>query len=160
MNDIDFDAKKRPVEVNDERRKSRLTMLWILIVIALAVIAALIIIIIGKDSNGPNIVKEGAQSASYTATLTKGNNDSSQLSYGTWTGELRYGQPHGQGTLKYTEQRLISQFDPKGTVAHPGDYVIGEFDSGQLISGRLYRVDGSTVDIATGISPGSTQQQQ
>ena len=90
MNDIDFDAKKRPVEVNDERRKSRLTMLWILIVIALAVFAALIIIIIGKDSNGPNIVKEGSQSASYTATLTKGNNDSSQLSYGTWTGELRY----------------------------------------------------------------------
>lgn len=157
MNDFDFDTKTAPKAPVDDRRKSRLTMIWILIVIALAVIAGLIIIIIGRDRPTPNIVKEGSQSATYSATLTQKSSENSQLSYGTWTGEMRYGQPHGQGTLKYTEQRLVSQFDPNGTVARPGDYVIGEFDSGQLVSGKLYRTDGTTVDIATGLTPGASQ---
>lgn len=71
----------------------------------------------------------------------------SQLSYGVWTGEIRYNQPHGSGTLKYTSRRLISQFDKEARVAHPGDYIIGEFDTGQLLSGRLYRTNGTTEDI-------------
>ncbi len=69
------------------------------------------------------------------------------LSYGEWDGQFRYGQPDGNGTLKFSEQRLISQFDPKHTVARPGDYIIGEYDNGQLIHGRLYRTNGTTTDI-------------
>lgn len=71
----------------------------------------------------------------------------SKLGYGLWTGEFRYGQPHGSGTLKYTQQRLVSQFDPQHIVARPGDYIIGEFDTGQLLRGKLFRTDGTTVEI-------------
>lgn len=73
--------------------------------------------------------------------------EETKLSYGIWTGEFLYDQPHGSGTLKYTQQRLISQFDPEHTVARPGDYIIGEFDNGQLLRGKLYRIDGTTVQI-------------
>lgn len=80
------------------------------------------------------------------APLAK-SDENSQLSYGTWSGEIKLSQPHGQGTLTYTCRRLISQFDPQSRVAMPGDYIIGEFDCGQLVQGRLYRTNGEVEDI-------------
>ena len=64
---------------------------------------------------------------------TKGN-----LGYGTFTGPMKNGQPNGSGTLRYTSSHLIDSRDPKGRVALPGDYVIGEWKNGKLIQGRWY----------------------
>lgn len=60
------------------------------------------------------------------------------LGYGTFTGPIKNGQPNGSGTLRYTSSHLIDSRDPKGRVALPGDYVIGEWKNGKLIQGRWY----------------------
>ena len=60
------------------------------------------------------------------------------LGYGTFTGPMKNGQPNGSGTLRYTSSHLIDSRDPKGRVALPGDYVIGEWKNGKLIQGRWY----------------------
>lgn len=61
-----------------------------------------------------------------------------KLGYGTFTGPIKNGQPNGSGTLRYTSSHLIDSRDPKGRVALPGDYVIGEWKNGKLIQGRWY----------------------
>lgn len=64
--------------------------------------------------------------------------DKGNLGYGTFTGPIKNGQPNGSGTLRYTSSHLIDSRDPKGRVALPGDYVIGEWKNGKLIQGRWY----------------------
>ena len=60
------------------------------------------------------------------------------LGYGTFSGPMKNGQPNGRGTLRYTSSHLIDSRDPKGRVALPGDYVIGEWKNGKLIQGVWY----------------------
>lgn len=72
------------------------------------------------------------------------------LSYGTWTGGWKNGKPHGTGTLTYTQATLIDSRDPKGRVAQPEEYVIGEWDNGHLVQGRWFKNDGSKEQINIG----------
>lgn len=61
------------------------------------------------------------------------------LGYGTYRGTLVSGRPHGvNGRLVYNSTHLIDSRDPKGRVASPGDYVIGEFYEGHLVQGIWY----------------------
>ena len=73
-----------------------------------------------------------------------------RLSYGTWTGGYKNGQPHGQGTLTYSTSRTIDSRDPKGRVAQPGEYIIGEWDNGHLVQGRWFKKDGTKEVIIIG----------
>lgn len=64
------------------------------------------------------------------------------LGYGTYKGKLLSGKPHdvkGRLVFKYSHQ--IDSRDPKGRVADPGDYVVGEFYEGHLVQGVWYDVD-------------------
>jgi DNA-directed RNA polymerase subunit RPC12/RpoP len=61
-----------------------------------------------------------------------------RLSYGTYTGAVRNGYPHGQGRLTYTTTRQINRNDIKGRTANAGDYVIGEFFNGFVVYGKHY----------------------
>jgi Bacterial surface proteins containing Ig-like domains len=56
----------------------------------------------------------------------------------TFSGTVRNGRPHGQGTLTFTSARLIDRHDERGRRAEAGDYIIGEWDNGHLIQGRWY----------------------
>lgn len=61
----------------------------------------------------------------------------------TWamppSGPLRNGRPHGvNGRMIYKTTHLIDNRDPKGRVAEPGDYVIGEYYEGHLVQGIWY----------------------
>lgn len=67
-----------------------------------------------------------------------GDTSSRKLGYGTFSGPMKNGQPNGRGTLRYTSSHLIDSRDPKGRVALPGDYVIGEWKNGKLIQGVWY----------------------
>lgn len=131
--------------------KRRNVLLWVIpVCVALvAGIAALCWYLLTPSQQPPVIEKEGSASSKYYSALDpqKPQGTATQLSYGEWDGEIRLNQPHGQGTLTFTKQRLISQFDPQARVAHPGDYIIGEYDTGQLVRGRLYRTDGHAEDI-------------
>lgn len=71
------------------------------------------------------------------------SNGTIRLSYGKYSGNSQAGKPHGQGRLTFTTSHLIDERDPKGRVAEPGDYVIGEWNSGNLVQGRWYGSDGN-----------------
>lgn len=60
------------------------------------------------------------------------------LSYGIYKGEVREGRPHGIGTLYYRSTHRISKYDDRERIAEPGDYVVGEFNGGQLVQGRWF----------------------
>ncbi|MBD5264624.1 MAG: hypothetical protein HDS48_03715 [Bacteroides sp.] len=73
-----------------------------------------------------------------------------KLSYGTWKGGWRNGKPHGQGTLTYSVETVIDSRDPKGRVAQPGEYIIGEWDNGHLVNGRWFKNDKNNESIIIG----------
>lgn len=81
-------------------------------------------------------IEEEKQALSKTTSVNKITTHS--LSYGSWTGTWKNGQPNGIGTLKYTKQHLIDKRDRKKRVADPGEYIIGEFVEGKLVQGTLY----------------------
>ena len=57
------------------------------------------------------------------------------LGYGTYTGDLKNGKPHGRGVITYrTTHRIV---DSKDFVANPGDSFDGDFRDGR-ISGQGY----------------------
>lgn len=92
-----------------------------------------------------------AAPAQPTATKATGATQSShRLSYGTWSGNLKNGQPHGNGTMTYTTARAIDSRDPKGRVAQPGEYIVGEWDNGHLVQGRWFKNDGSKEAVIIG----------
>ena len=71
-----------------------------------------------------------------------------KLSYGTYTGELENGMPHGHGTVKFnTTRRIVSSQD---YVAHPGDRYEGDFRNGVISGGVGYWYHDGEV---TGIRP-------
>lgn len=73
-----------------------------------------------------------------------------KLSYGTWTGGWKNGQPHGAGTLTYSTSRKIDSRDSKGRVAQPGEYIVGEWDNGHLVQGRWFKKDGTKEAVIIG----------
>lgn len=75
---------------------------------------------------------------------------SHKLSYGTWTGGLKNGKPHGTGTLTYSTSQTIDSRDSKGRIAQPGEYIVGEWDNGHLVQGRWFKKDGTKEAIIIG----------
>lgn len=73
-----------------------------------------------------------------------------KLSYGTWKGGWKNGQPHGEGTMTYSVETVIDSRDSKGRVAQPGEYIIGEWDNGHLVHGRWFKNDQSKERIVIG----------
>lgn len=67
------------------------------------------------------------------------------LSYGNYKGGVKGGYPHGQGTLYYTESRVINRYDPKGRIANAGDYIVGEFHNGFVVHGKHYDSEGNLI---------------
>jgi len=78
------------------------------------------------------------------------NRNSNNLAYGNFTGRISNGQPNGNGTLIYTDEHLLSQYDDLKRVAKPGDKVTGDFQNGNLVQGTIYRADGSSEFLLIG----------
>lgn len=73
------------------------------------------------------------------STITNGTKN---LGYATFRGALKNGMPHDvNGRLTFKTSHIIDSRDPKGRVAEPGDYVIGEFSDGHLVQGIWYGSD-------------------
>lgn len=73
-----------------------------------------------------------------------------KLAYGTYTGDLKNGQPHGAGTLTYSTSQLIDSRDTKKRVAEAGEYIVGEWDNGRLVQGRWFKKDGTKEAVIIG----------
>lgn len=81
-----------------------------------------------------------------TQTKPESSNGKLHLSYGTYTGSIKNGYPHGQGRLTYSTSRTINRNDMKGRTANAGDYVIGEFHNGFVVYGKHYDSAGNLVE--------------
>lgn len=89
------------------------------------------------------IVVEKTQTASSSrpqaSSSTRG---SKNLGYAVYRGGLKGGRPDDvNGRLTFKSSHVIDSRDPKGRVADPGDYVIGEFSEGHLVQGIWYGSD-------------------
>ena len=80
-------------------------------------------------------------SPSTTKQPASGGNGTVRLGYGTFKGEVKGGKPNGMGRLTFSSSHVIDSRDPKGRIAEPGDYVIGEFSDGHLVQGTWYGSD-------------------
>lgn len=70
------------------------------------------------------------------------------LGYASYDGDIRDGQPHGNGILTFTSSHLIP-----GTVdctANAGEKVIGSFREGKVNMGTWYRNDGTQLMVKLG----------
>lgn len=75
-----------------------------------------------------------------TAAATQ---STANLGYATYSGPMQNGAPHGTGgKLKFKSSHVIDSRDSQQRVAEPGDYVIGEFKNGHLVSGKWFGSDG------------------
>jgi hypothetical protein len=81
---------------------------------------------------------EATQPRNTSATVTGVKN----LGYATFRGPMKDGKPHGvNGRMTYKSSHVIDSRDPKGRVAEPGDYIIGEWSDGHLVQGIWYGAD-------------------
>ena len=82
-----------------------------------------------ESESQPEVKKEAEASALVTGrgTIT--------LSYGSYTGDLKNGKPHGYGVITYSKSQKI--VPSKDFVANPGDKFEGDFRDGK-ISGLGY----------------------
>lgn len=102
-----------------------------------------------SNSKAKEVAKPKPKVQNNTSSATPASG-SHKLSYGTWTGGWKNGQPHGTGTLTYSTSRTIDSRDPRGRVASPGEYVVGEWHNGHLVQGRWFKKDGTKEAIIIG----------
>lgn len=90
--------------------------------------------------------KAPAAKASAPSQSSKNGHGTVNLGYATYTGDLKNGQPHGQGTLTYkSSHKIVSS---KDYVASPGDRFEGEFRDGMISSiGGYWYHDGNTTYV-------------
>ncbi|MBD5233968.1 MAG: hypothetical protein HDS65_07320 [Bacteroidales bacterium] len=100
--------------------------------------------------NAKDEVKPQTTPAQPKPQTSASSSSSHRLSYGTWNGGMKNGQPHGNGTMTYSTSRTIDSRDPKGRVAQPGEYIVGEWDNGHLVQGRWFKNDGSKEAVIIG----------
>lgn len=65
------------------------------------------------------------------------------LGYAVWHGTLRKGKPDGEGKMVFKKAHVIDSYDPDKSEAESGDYVIGIYEDGHLVSGKWYDASGN-----------------
>lgn len=99
------------------------------------------------------VTKTSPSSTPYQSNSSKESSKSitsKNLGYGTWSGSLQNGLPHGMGTMTYSSSHIIDSRDSKGRVAQPGEYIVGEWDKGHLVQGRWFKNDGTKEAVIIG----------
>ena len=64
-----------------------------------------------------------------------------------YAGEMKDGILHGLGTYYYKSHKLISKKDLKNRYAEPGDYLVGEWFEGNVVSGKLFSGDNKLKEV-------------
>lgn len=95
---------------------------------------------IGKKTDNIQVIVKGGTTSPVgdgTGTLN--------LSYGTYTGKIKNGKPHGEGRLVYTKEHVINSHDIKKRIAKPGESVQGQFVNGEITIGKHFNSNGSLI---------------
>ena len=96
--------------------------------------------VVVRDTVVQKVAVSEKKSTKTTATPSS-TSGTVRLGYGSYTGAMKSGKPHGQGRLTYSTSHQISRKDAKQRVAEAGDYIIGEFYDGELVQGIWYGAD-------------------
>ena len=67
------------------------------------------------------------------------------LGYGTYTGDLKNGKPHGHGVIKYKKATKI--VNSKDFIANPGDTFDGDFRDGKISGLGYWKHDGNETAV-------------
>ena len=92
---------------------------------------------VGKKTDNIQVVVKGG-----TTTPPEGPLN---LPYGTYTGKIKNGKPHGEGRLVYTKEHIINSHDIKKRTAKPGESVQGQFVNGEITIGKHFKSNGSLI---------------
>ena len=95
---------------------------------------------VGKKTDNIQVIVKGGTTSPVgdgTGTLN--------LSYGTYTGKIKNGKPHGEGRLVYTKEHVINSHDIKKRTAKPGESVQGQFVNGEITIGKHFKSNGSLI---------------
>lgn len=93
-----------------------------------------------EESENQKQPKESSAAPSTTTNATVA------VTGGRYTGQLKGGKPHGQGTLVYSSRSRISKRDMKERYAEAKQYIIGEFHEGELVHGTLYDANNDPIE--------------
>lgn len=98
------------------------------------------------------VEEKSAETAAATATAEKSSRRTIRVGdYAEWTGEVKNGKPHGDGTMRFTAAHPIDSRDEKGREAQPGDYIeYAHYVDGHLDYGTWVKQDGSKERIDIG----------
>lgn len=89
--------------------------------------------------------KKGGAGSNGGGTSVKNGQGHLELGYASYDGDIRNGQPHGNGTITYKSSHKI--IPSKDYMASPGEYVIGNFANGVLRMGTWYKNDGNQIVV-------------
>ena len=92
---------------------------------------------------GDSKKSENSQNRSTNAPVSSG---AVSVAGGSYSGELRSGQPHGMGTIRYNSRILIDSRDTKKRFAESGQSLTGQFRDGRLLQGRLFDRNGNQIE--------------
>lgn len=79
-----------------------------------------------------------AKAAKTVAATTAKSSGTKNLGYATYKGNW---PDDVNGRMEFKTSHVIDSRDPKGRVAQPGDYVVGEWSEGHLVQGIWYGAD-------------------
>ncbi len=65
--------------------------------------------------------------------------------WGTYSGEMKNGKPHGTGKFVFTKKHVINSHDRKKRMANPGEYIQGQFVNGEITIGKHFAADGTLI---------------
>lgn len=93
----------------------------------------------------PEEVNEPKEEAKPTTPQLQNGKGTVDLGYGTYTGDLKNGKPHGYGIITYkTSQKIVSS---KEFVANPSDTFEGEFRDGKISGLGYWEHDGNKTAV-------------
>lgn len=92
---------------------------------------------VGKKTDNIQVVVKGGTTTPPEVPLN--------LPYGTYTGKIKNGKPHGEGRLVYTKEHIINSHDIKKRTAKPGESVQGQFVNGEITIGKHFSSNGSLI---------------
>lgn len=119
-------------------------------------------------ANGTVIAVSAGKAIITATTVTKKNTASievtvpdkgiikstSDLGFGTYSGESKNGKPHGIGKIVYTKETVINSHDPKKRMAKPGESVQGQFVNGEITIGKHFDANGNLIQALNfGVAP-------
>ena len=90
------------------------------------------------------ITVDGGKTA--TCTISVNGTRTKFYPFGKYTGSFKNGIPEGDGKMTYSRRVQIAKHDTENQphYADPGDYFIGSWGNGDIVTGRLYKSNGKT----------------